>query len=321
MIIKNRKVPMIIELEQAVLRRLLPPDHPKRTLIKNDLAKWESGFMGEESLNYYVDRLPQKHLHIFNDLRLKNGMYHFQNDCLLLTPHFTLIIEVKNYSGTLYFDTISKQFIRTIGGREDSFDDPIIQVEEQQEQLLDWLMTRNITSLPVDFIIGIINPKTIVEAHPDSQHIFQFILHLPHIKNEFLEVKSNYNEECLTLRELSEISGQLVRSHSPKVPDIHTPFGLKRSDFQRGVQCPNCLFLGMNRENRKWHCPRCYTVSKTAHLQAIDDYLLLINPSITNQQCKELLLLKDRHISYKLLSRSGLPFSGTNRGRVYYRAD
>ncbi|WP_186576568.1 nuclease-related domain-containing protein [Aquibacillus kalidii] len=320
MLIKQRKLPLIIKVDEALLRRL-PINHRKRSLIEEDLAIRNACYKGEQNLDYYLDRLPQQNLYILNDLRIKNDKYFFQIDTLLLTPNFGLIIEAKNFSGTLFFDTISKQFIRTYGNKEEGFSDPIIQVQEQQEQLVDWLFAHQIMDFPIEYIIGISNPETIIKAHPGSQSIFQFILHYPHIKNRFLELQAKYSKYDINPQQLRKLCDQLVRAHSPYIPNIQSLYNINQSDISQGVQCPECKHLPMLRVSHTWRCPHCKHQSKSAHLQAMEDYLLLFNPQLTNQACREFLCLKSRNIAYKLLKASGLPFSGSNKGRVYYRGD
>lgn len=69
MIIKERKVPLSIQTREALLRRL-PPNHPKRPEIKEDLKIAQAGYNGELNLDYHLAFLPEKDYRIFHDLRL-----------------------------------------------------------------------------------------------------------------------------------------------------------------------------------------------------------------------------------------------------------
>ncbi|HEU5141363.1 MAG TPA: nuclease-related domain-containing protein, partial [Bacillales bacterium] len=138
MIKKERKIPLTIRKRTALLRRL-PPSHPKRPQIEKQLAKYNAGYRGERSIEYYLSFLPEKQYHIFHDLRLTSGDHFFQLDTLLVSPSFILILEVKNISGTLHFDNTFHQLIRTIEDRKEGFNDPLLQVEHQKTQLANWL--------------------------------------------------------------------------------------------------------------------------------------------------------------------------------------
>ncbi|MDL4838941.1 nuclease-related domain-containing protein [Aquibacillus rhizosphaerae] len=320
MIIKQRTKPVMIDVDEGLLRRL-PLNHRKRKKVADDLAIRQVGFQGEEAIDYYLDKLPKQHLHIFNDIRIKNRKYHFQMDTLLLTPSFALIIEIKSLVGTLIFDTNTKQFIRVYHGVEEGFQDPIMQVEEQREQLIDWLCNYQLDSLPIEYVVGISNPATIIKANPGSEHIYDFVLHFDYLKQKYLELKKKYPEPQLDNQQIKLLGQQLIQSHTPLIEDIHTLYGISEHDIQRGVFCPVCKNRAMNKIYRKWRCPSCRFESTTAYQQAIIDYLLLISPTITNQQCREFLLLNDRRAATRLLTSSGLPFTGANKGRVYYRKD
>ncbi|WHY71334.1 nuclease-related domain-containing protein [Fictibacillus enclensis] len=92
--------------------RRLPHDHPKQKDIESSFAKHMAGFRGEESLDYSLSFLADKKCAILHDLLLSDGVYHFQLDTVIVTPHFLLVLEVKNITGTLVFDMDFNQLIR-----------------------------------------------------------------------------------------------------------------------------------------------------------------------------------------------------------------
>jgi hypothetical protein len=106
MIMKPRIKPLRILQNEALLRRL-PDYHRKRQEIETDNRNRIAGYNGEKRLDYYLSLLPNNEFKIYNDLRL-TLQYAFQIDSLIITPFFAAIIEVKNYSGTLYFVSLSK---------------------------------------------------------------------------------------------------------------------------------------------------------------------------------------------------------------------
>ncbi|OHX51113.1 hypothetical protein BBV17_00100 [Cytobacillus oceanisediminis] len=56
--------------------------------------------------------------------------------------------------------------------------------------------------------------------------------------------------------------------------------------------------------------------NKKAHLPAIQDYLLLIRPAISNKQARAFLHLASEDTAFRLLSV--MPSSGTKKGRIYF---
>ncbi|WP_180968208.1 nuclease-related domain-containing protein [Cytobacillus massiliigabonensis] len=117
MIVKERTIPIKIQKIEALLRRI-PKSHWKRAEMEADLAKRWAGFRGEQTLDFPLSKLLEKDFMIFHGLRLSNGKHFFQIDTLLLTTYFALVLEVKNYTGTLYFDPLLNQLIQTTPNRK-----------------------------------------------------------------------------------------------------------------------------------------------------------------------------------------------------------
>lgn len=148
MIVKHRKVPILIKKLEALYRRL-PPDHSKRQAVENELTRRRSGYKGEQSLGYYLNFLPDQDYAILHNLRFNYKSHFFQLDTLILSTSFFLIIEAKNISGTLSFDPVFKQLIRTVNETVEVFPDPIPQVKHQQFQLTEYLRNTKLPSIPI----------------------------------------------------------------------------------------------------------------------------------------------------------------------------
>ena len=132
---KAIQIPLKVEsLEAALLR--LSKNYVKRPRVEQELGKAKAGYFGEKSIDYYLKDFSSNHFHILHDLRLciANDNF-FQIDILINTPNYLLIIEVKNYVGSLYFDGNFKQLIREKNGVEEGMENPIPQVINQQRKL------------------------------------------------------------------------------------------------------------------------------------------------------------------------------------------
>ena len=68
-----------------------------------------------------------------------------------------------------------------------------------------------------------------------------------------------------------------------------------------------------------WTCPHCKEKSKTAHIKAIEDYFLLIKPSITNSELRHFLQIDSIKSANNILKSLNLPYTGNRKGRVYHR--
>lgn len=147
----------------------MPLNLPKKPDILSDRAKFNAGFNGEKSLDYHLTDLPQENYYIFHDLRLprdKTKTLYFQLDSLIITPHYCLIIEVKNLIGNLYFDHQFNQVIRTRNGIEEAFPDPIIQVEFQASCFKEWLSSHKFADIPIFYLVVITNIHSVIKISP-----------------------------------------------------------------------------------------------------------------------------------------------------------
>lgn len=102
MFIKEFSLPLEIQKTQ-ILCKWLPEEHPRRLQVENDLSRLLRGYKGEKAMTYYLDFLPNKDFYIFHNLRLPSGKYFFQIDYLILTKQYALILECKNFYGTLFY--------------------------------------------------------------------------------------------------------------------------------------------------------------------------------------------------------------------------
>ncbi|WP_158736957.1 nuclease-related domain-containing protein [Alteribacillus sp. YIM 98480] len=176
MIEKPRKIPLKLQTLEAILRRL-PSNHPKREEIETEHTKTAAGYQGEKSLDYYLHFLPDNEYLILNDLRLPHKNHFFQIDTLLLSTRFHLIIEVKNFSGTLYFDPTFQQMIRISNETEEAFPDPILQVKLQRHQLFHWLNQNNCKPIPIETCVVITSPYTHLKTSAESGNQYQHVIH------------------------------------------------------------------------------------------------------------------------------------------------
>lgn len=105
----------------------------------------------------------------------------------------------------------------------------------------------------------------------------------------------------------------LLRACKEYDKDIMAKHNVKLSDLQPGVHCPKCEWLGMERVHSGWRCDKCGHKSPHAHRRAIQDYLLLIKPWITNSECRRFLNFNAKNVATKILSESGLTHDSKRR--------
>ncbi|PLT27831.1 nuclease-related domain-containing protein [Peribacillus deserti] len=316
MIKKHRQIPLIIPKLEALLRRL-PHHHLKHADIKKDLAKWTAGYKGEESLNYHLEQLPPSKYYILHDLRLPHGKYHFQIDTLLITSRCIIILEIKNISGTLYFEKTTQQMIRTRNQQEEGFQDPITQARNLRAKLRSFIAGMNISELPIEYLIVISNPSTIFKVSNNHPELVSRITHAANLEDKLTFLQRNLLEEILEQKVIQKLSKILIKSHEPLQTDVMSLYSIKIADILTGVHCPICSFLPMKKVTAKWYCSNCGENCSDAHIQALNDYCLLFGNAISNSQLRSFLHVETRFIAYQLLKNLKLNSTGSKKGTTY----
>jgi ribosomal protein L37AE/L43A len=312
---KERTYPIRLLMYEALMERILP-NHPKTHIIEQDYKAWRAGYKGELQTDYRLSFLPKKGYHIFRDLRLQDEKWHFQIDTLILTLRYILLIETKNYSGTLFFDKDSQQIIQTKDNQEKSYDNPIIQVRMQAWHLKRWLQKYRFSVPPIYHLVAISNSSTIIKVSDRSLN--NLIVKGDILFSRVLQIDETISNHSFNDKELKKISKLLIKKHTPHHPDILKQYSLTPDDLQKGIQCPSCFSYGMVRDKWVWGCPVCGNKSKTAHYKSLKEFFLLISPDIKNHSCREFCTgISTKTASHLLLSMN-LPQTGTKKGRTYH---
>jgi hypothetical protein len=318
LIVKERTIPLKIKVGEALLRRF-PNDQLFREELQEELDKRWAGYRGEQSLDHYLSLLDEKKFLIFHDLNLPRGENTFQIDTLLLSPHLAIIIEVKNIAGTLFFDQVFHQLIRTNeNGKEEGFPDPITQASLHELQLKQFLEKYNLPQVPIEYAVVICNKYSILKTNPGHRRIFQKVFKAPRLMNRIHDLEMQYPKEVLSSKELRKISRFLLKKNTPPRKLFLDRYLISKKQLKTGIHCPSCFHIPMNRIKRQWHCPACNTFSKDAHIYSLYDYFLLIDSKITIQQFREFAHLKSRDVASRLLASTNFPSTGTTKDRYYH---
>ncbi|WP_261129354.1 NERD domain-containing protein [Bacillus sp. Marseille-Q3570] len=88
--------------------------------ILSNCQHWLAGH--SKNTLIYLRKLPQEKYFIFHHIRLPSGNSYFQMDIILLSRRLFLFLEVKNISGTLFFEDKFNQMTRiNEDGKEERF--------------------------------------------------------------------------------------------------------------------------------------------------------------------------------------------------------
>lgn len=316
MIIKKRKVPLSICKTRALIRRL-PPQHSQISLIKENLNKREAGYKGESSVDFYLSFLEEKNYFIFHDIRLQDQSRFFQIDTLLLSEKFVLIIEVKNIAGTLYFDPVFKQLIRTKEGKETAFPDPLIQIQRHELQLKNWLLKNRLPTAPIHSLVVISNPQTVIRTASENRELSSKVIHRENLPSKISQIENSITKSSFSEKDLKKTIRQLKKQHIEADFFILQRYNLTKDELLKGVICENCHHIPLLKRHGTWFCSQCQHTCKNAHIQALKDYFFLIGPTITNRQLRDFLMMTSSASATRILQSMNLTYTGTNKGRVY----
>ncbi|GLB60030.1 nuclease-related domain-containing protein [Cytobacillus sp. NCCP-133] len=314
MIEKERMMPEI-NLQLTALLRRMPKMLEGREKVWSELRKRNAGFRGEQKLDYDLSFLNEKEYRIYHGLRLSSGNQFFQIDTLLLTKRFAILLEVKNWNGTIMFEPEFHQLIRIHNDKEEAFQDPISQAEHQSRQLKKWIQSNGFPQIPIEYAVVLSSPSTIIKS-PNKQ-ISTKVIHAHRLLNKISLIDETHKLVCIQDKEIKRLNRTLLKNHVPHEVDILNFFKINLDTLLTGVHCPHCATLPVIFHWGKWHCPACKGKSATAHYQAVEDYFLLIKPAISNEEFRNFTHITSVHTAYKLLSAMNLEVGGEKKNRTY----
>nr|WP_304981298.1 nuclease-related domain-containing protein [Alkalihalobacillus sp. AL-G] len=229
-----------------------------------------------------------------------------------------MIIEVKNISGTLIFDPENNQLIQQYKGKEEIYSDPVQQVKHQKHQLSQWLKRNKIPPVPIKTLVTIANSSSKIQSISPEIKIPDIVIRSTILLERIERLKTSYTNEILTNKEINKLSKQFIKQHTENDPDLLGQFQISPAELLKGVYCPVCVMKKMRRVNGRWSCHDCFYSSKDEHVTPMEDYALLISPTITNQQLRHFLQLQSPSTANKIFASMNLKHTGSNKGRVYH---
>ena len=301
----------------ALLRRLRL-NHPKRKQIAEELARRLAGYHGEESLDFYLNSLPEKNWMIFHDLNFSDGEYNYQIDTLMVSPKLALIIDSKYLAGKIIIDTETEQMIQILDEKEKGYPYPIPQLERLQKFIQKFLLQHNLPQVPVDYLIIMTNSYMVLEFRGYNKAVRQRVCKSQSLLHKIEQLEKTYTNELLSAKDIKKLCKLLLKYNTSPTNYILKKHGIEKSEFLPGVNCPTCPCLQMIRKNKQWFCPSCGTFSRDAHVLLLQDYFLLIDLKITNKQFRNFAQIESPDVSGRLLRMVNLKSSGINKGKVYW---
>ncbi|MGM7700843.1 nuclease-related domain-containing protein [Pseudalkalibacillus sp. Hm43] len=289
------------------------PAHQQHNQILTRLNNLEAGFYGEEQVAYQLRYLPKGKFKILHNIRLSYQNLHFQIDFLLLSPHFHLILEVKNIIGELDYDPVFQQLVWTkIDGTRMGLGNPISQAQLQKRQFTNWLKKYNLPIAPIYYLSVMSNPKTILKTSPNHQGISKLIIHKHSLLQRIENLLIGQTNESISKNDVTKIARKIKKKNEPLFLDVLSKYNFTKRDMQGGVQCLQCKTLPIpKKENRTiWNCPACGIVPHHSYESAITDFVLLYTRHFSNKELREFLGLTSASTVYKLLKKMDIQTVG-----------
>lgn len=312
MILWKRKEPITIGMLEALIRRI-PVDNYMYPQLEEKLAREKSGFYGEERLDReWLDFKIDPPYILLNGLKFENNS-HFthQIDTLFICQHFICVMEVKNISGKVEIDDEKNQCIRTRqDGTEEGFTNPVDQVRRHGFFLKNLLREMNIT-IPVICTVVFTNANSVI-GRVNAKDVQVF--HVSGLRYKVSRWFAKNPQPLITREKMNELVNKLIarRCESSWRPDYD------RSVLRTGALCRQCSYKSqMKFRYGKWSCTKCGKVDNQAFYQALNDYRLLWNMTISKKDFCDFFNIASMKTAYRILMSLNLKTEGSYRDRKY----
>ena len=291
-------------LELSTLVKRLSNNYDQYPQIQDKLKNVEVGDYGEKYVTNLLKNTFGHQLIVLSDISIGSS----QADCLVITPYFCAVLEVKNVKGNITFTQQPKQMLREIEGKTDIFQSPEAQLERLEIELSRLFQQHHI-QLPIFCAIA-------------------FPFHTSIIKNESKQYPILIGQEVLnyvhllprprTFTDPHKVEAIIQKQSNPwqRFP-LCEYYKVDPRFIKTGVECRACGTLPMIRINRTWQCKSCGVTDRTAHVQALRDYYMLINKYITTQQAMHFLHLRNRYEAIRILKSVSIQRIGQAKSSKY----
>lgn len=298
---------------QRLLARL-PDTHRQYEAISQKLYQSQSGYAGELIVDRILNEIdfPQGSA-ILKDFTVEiNPNFLVQIDTLILTPSHAMLLEIKNYAGTVFFDELSGKTTKiSPEGKIEKFDCIIHQLDRAATGIQKWLIERQI-QLPLEAVLVMANQKTEIQEMPKTvplkfgKQLSRYIRSMPG------------GPEIMTSLQITTIANHLYASSVKwKRKPACEKYEISPAALKTGVLCLDCNSVMPRRRGRTWTCDNCGNRNEDALLQAVADWYLLISPTLTNKQLRTFLALNSNSAASVIFRQLRLKRKGIPPGTVY----
>ena len=296
---------MQLSYYKCLLRRL-PTSHANYINCVEELQRIEAGMTGEERVSRELLDLPSHYFWLSNYQCYSPQHTPHQIDFIIICPHFAVVLEVKNISGTVSYQTVGKEFIRTRpDGQTDTFRNPFDQAFRHQ-QMLEQLFTRWKIELPVTHAVIMTNSNTRICTSFGNLPIF----HVTYLRRYLTNLRKHFPKQQIDLDPLK----RKLEDYACILPPRQK---VSPKDILPGIICSSCLDE-MTYLKGVSTCKSCGKRSRTAILETLRGYYFLNDRTITNRDLCKFAKLGSRHQATKILSKFASEKIGNGRN-IHYK--
>lgn len=305
----------VLQLES--LSRRLPENHLSYERVQLDLRRRMSGMKGEKAVLFPLRFIKRDSHQLLHNLRIPDQNGAFEMDTLLLTQQYILILEVKNWYGTIIFGENGQVTRMGDNGLEEGFPNPILQVRLQKHRLKKWLQSNGMPEIPIVYLVVISYPSTIVKSMSPHHPIPEQVIHNNELFFTIQTLDQKFTKTKIDKLQLETCTHLLKQAHTPFKRDILSTYNISKNSLLTGIFCPTCLGRGMIRHLQKWYCDVCHAYSENAHIAALNDYKLLVNDYISNKEARRFLHIQSPYVAKHILQKAGYSKLGRTSRTVY----
>lgn len=311
MILKKREKDFHLEGLKALVKRL-PDCHPLIDTINKKIAMMTAGIRGESKLEAVFENYSfLDEVYILQDISFYSTGY-AQIDCLVISPHFALILEVKNIAGEMSFLVGTGQISRILeNGQIDHFESPMVQIDRNSDLLNDWF---RLNGFQIPILGAVVLPYATqkVNVQLDNYPVL-FPGEVPSFIKRLMNKKPT--TEAVLVKDIAE---KLVNEHQLFNPfPICKRWNVDGESLKRGVFCTKCSAGMMLRYMRTWVCQVCLHKDPSAHQYAIKEWFMLVGGEFTNKICRDFLNIQSNQFAWREMSRMGLVVNGIGKSTTY----
>lgn len=314
LIIKPRGIPRKLAAFASLVSRL-PNSTESIQKIKSDYKISRAGFAGELKVDKFLEELElQRPFYTLHDLNIKIGTKQVQIDTILFHPNFIVLMEIKNMRGEFYFDPKNRQFFRVNdNGKKEGMRNPEVQVSRAIKVVNTFLCDRGYEGT-VEGIIVLVSRAGIVMHAPERWKTVPL-----DSLTEFIETLERQTCSVFTNDICKKLALALLdEDRSEVVSGLTTFYAVSEKDVIRGVRCPECHQIPMERKHSRWSCRRCGAECRNAHLGSLQEYRLLFGPEITSRHAKEFFQNDSMNFVIRVLNKSAVAKAGKTRYRLFH---